>query len=74
MTIDERPLLRRLRCEPARAVVHPDHEPVIGRGDDIEIPIAIDVGGDDVVRVEVIQRRDLSRKGSGVRRPRCSGR
>ena len=72
--IDERPLPRRLRREPTRAVVHPDHEPVIGRGDDIEVPIAIDVCGDDVMRVEVIERRDLPREGAGVCRPRRKGR
>lgn len=47
---------------------------MIGRGDDIEVPIAIDVCGDDVMRVEVIERRDLPREGAGVCRPRRKGR
>lgn len=66
MAIDERPLLGRLRREPARAVVHPDHEPVIGRGDDIEIPIEIDVGGHDMPGIDVILQGNCARERCGI--------
>jgi hypothetical protein len=55
------------------AVVHPDLDPVIGRGQDIQVAVAIDVRRDDAMRVDVIAPGDLLREAvrvTGVRRNR----
>lgn len=66
-------MLGRLGRESARAVVHPHHEPAIGRGEDVKIPVAIDVGGDHMTGVDVILRRDLAGEGAGIRRAGSDG-
>jgi len=70
MTVNERARLRRLGCEPAGAVVHPDDEPVIGGGQHVEVAVAVDVGRKDVMRIDVVADRNLMREGVRVGRVR----
>src|SRR5262245_29715701 len=66
--VDEETMLRRLRREPAAAVVDPDEEPALGRGQDIEIAVAIDVGGDDALQHHVVAHGDGARERRRVHR------
>src|SRR5437764_4867116 len=51
-------MARRLRREMTFAVVDPDDKSAVGRGDEIEVPVVIDVGGDDLSKMNVIAERD----------------
>ena len=53
---------RRLRGQPAAAVVDPHEESAIGRSDNVEIAVAIDVGRRNALKHDVVARRDRSRE------------
>ena len=61
-------MLRRLRCEPAGPVVDPDEEAAIGRGQDVEVAVAIDVRRHDPLQLHVVARGDRSRERGHVNR------
>jgi len=62
MTVGERARFWRPGREPPGAVVHPDLESVVSRGNNVQVAVAIDISREDVLRVDVIAERNLARE------------